>query len=184
MSEFIRHLEKASATVATWPEWKRNVLGGRREAVVSEVCEQCGGTGKERDNYIENGRYIFRKIVCAKCNGGGRDAVVSDVDKDADEGCPLNKIYCEHGRMSCACTMCEIEAERDMLRRQVAEKERQVDALIHLYGAILTCYQCGMMGGPKIDGNCGPDRLGVPDVCEEQLERWSLEQAKKGGGGE
>lgn len=38
MSAFVRHLEKASRTVEKWPEWKRNVLGGRREVAVSEKC--------------------------------------------------------------------------------------------------------------------------------------------------
>lgn len=37
MSDFVKHLEKASKTVLGWPEWKRNILGGggRREAGVS-----------------------------------------------------------------------------------------------------------------------------------------------------
>jgi hypothetical protein len=43
VSEFVRSLEKASERVATWPEWKRNILGGRREAGVSEmtIIEFC-----------------------------------------------------------------------------------------------------------------------------------------------
>lgn len=27
---FLKHLEEASKIVATWPEWKRNILGGHK----------------------------------------------------------------------------------------------------------------------------------------------------------
>jgi 3-oxoacyl-[acyl-carrier-protein] synthase III len=28
IDQFLTHLEKASKVVATWPEWKQNILGG------------------------------------------------------------------------------------------------------------------------------------------------------------
>jgi hypothetical protein len=41
---FSRHLERASAIVATWPEWKRNILGTEPEpAPVNQYDEQYEG---------------------------------------------------------------------------------------------------------------------------------------------
>jgi hypothetical protein len=99
---------------------------------------------------------------------------VSELDKDADEGCPPNKIYCEHGRMSCACTMCEIAAELDLLRRQVDVLVRLVISESPNVG--------GHRGQPQCYGCLGVGDCKDENVCMRRLREWSQEQAKGGGG--
>lgn len=44
---FIAHLEKAAVIVATWPKWKRDVLGARLSADVAEL-EAVGESADSR----------------------------------------------------------------------------------------------------------------------------------------
>jgi hypothetical protein len=70
VSEFIRHLERVSATVATWPEWKRNILGGRREAGVR--CDKCGCDNAANDGPMTPCNECGRAL-CDECYGEQRD---------------------------------------------------------------------------------------------------------------
>lgn len=68
-----------------------------------------------------------------------------EIDKDADEGLSANQIYCKHGTMFSECARCELERERDLLRRQVEEKNQRIEWLEKrdLKATIELCYDDG-----------------------------------------
>lgn len=87
---------------------------------------------------------------------------------------------CDHGKLcSEACEVCDtlvssvaieaLIAERDLLRRQVSEKERQVDVLIS--------GMCDALLGRRSCRRCAC-KTGTDEECKSGLREWSLEQAK------
>ncbi len=56
-AQFRKHLEDASRLVASWPEWKRNVLGLSSSPTVSEPRPVVMSVGCEQRNpdYDEHG---------------------------------------------------------------------------------------------------------------------------------
>jgi len=53
---------------------------------------------------------------------------VNDVNKDADEGLPPNKIVCVHGGMARSCSMCELERENETLKHKVEKLKEELEA--------------------------------------------------------
>lgn len=39
--------------------------------LTQDICWACDGSGKLRANYMRDGKYVFRKIVCHECAGRG-----------------------------------------------------------------------------------------------------------------
>lgn len=150
-------------------------------ATAESYAIRCGELAKENDllrrqvGAVETERTVIANQYAELADlfrgpsGMDHDAAVSNA------ACTVNELY----------EMTEdrngMRQERDLLQRQVEEKERQVDVLVGEINVHICDRGCDAC---PLDAECHPS--GTPDesYCVSAISAWSLAKAKEGGGGE
>ena len=132
---------------------------------MSETCRGCVGE-------VDIAECRYPHVDKRTCRREAKKDGMSEIDKDADEGCPPNKTYCEHGRIAGACYMCEVERELDLLRRQV-------EVLLARIAAKSEDEAINAIEGGLCDG-CGAKDDNCYDGCADKLRAWSLAKVRGG----